>query len=552
MTKPKIIYRWWFIAICFLSFFLIPVGLLLWILKTRELTAQKKALEEQCGQYETANNNLDETVTGLREKVRDYETTIQSRIDEAEKVAQERLIEAEKLAHSRMADIEERARNNFERSEKELAESKQKISDAEKQAQKIIQDANDEVQHARELERDIRRIRAEAEKHEQTAREAIETANLQALAIVDDAQRKVTNLEKTAQALKNVIEGYGDEYLIPANTLLDELAEHFGFAEASEKFKEAKANTKRLMKISKAGACDYVEQNRSQTASNFVVDAFNGKVDSILSKLKGGENFGKCKQAILDACALVNQGGAAFRNARITDEFLESRLNELKWATVLLELKKKEQEEQRTIRERMREEARAQAEFEKAKQQAEKEEARLRAAQEKMEQALLHATESQRQKYEKQLQELQEKLRTAEEQSKRAQSMAELTKAGHVYVISNIGSFGERVFKIGMTRRLDPEDRIDELSNASVPFPFDIHAMIYSENAPDLERKLHEVFDPKRVNKVNLRKEFFRVSLDDIESEVQKLGLQVHFTTLAKAEEYRETRNIEQATATAG
>ena len=107
MTKPKIIYRWWFIAICFLSFFLIPVGLLLWILKTRELTAQKKALEEQCGQYETANNNLDETVTGLREKVRDYETTIQSRIDEAETVAQERLIEAEKLAHSRMADIEE-------------------------------------------------------------------------------------------------------------------------------------------------------------------------------------------------------------------------------------------------------------------------------------------------------------------------------------------------------------------------------------------------------------------------------------------------------------
>ena len=93
-------------------------------MKTRELTAQKKALEEQCGQYETANNNLDETVTGLREKVRDYETTIQSRIDEAEKVAQERLIEAEKLAHSRMADIEERARNNFERSEKELAESK--------------------------------------------------------------------------------------------------------------------------------------------------------------------------------------------------------------------------------------------------------------------------------------------------------------------------------------------------------------------------------------------------------------------------------------------
>ncbi len=111
----------------------------------------------------------------------------------------------------------------------------------------------------------------------------------------------------------------------------------------------------------------------------------------------------------------------------------------------------------------------------------------------------------------------------------RAISRAQLTKSGHVYVVSNIGSFGENVYKIGLTRRLDPDDRIRELGDASVPFPFDVHAMIYAENAPDLEQTLHHAFDSRRVNLVNMRKEFFAVSLSEIAKAAQDHG-SVEFT----------------------
>ena len=123
----------------------------------------------------------------------------------------------------------------------------------------------------------------------------------------------------------------------------------------------------------------------------------------------------------------------------------------------------------------------------------------------------------------------------------RALSQAQLTKSGFVYVISNIGSLGENIYKIGMTRRLDPQERIDELSGASVPFEYDVHAIIYRENAPELESELHRMFDHARVNKLNKRKEFFNVKLEEIEKAAQSLGANVIFTKLADAKEYRQS-----------
>ena len=126
---------------------------------------------------------------------------------------------------------------------------------------------------------------------------------------------------------------------------------------------------------------------------------------------------------------------------------------------------------------------------------------------------------------------------------KRAESMAQKTRSGYVYIISNIGSFGEDVYKIGMTRRLEPMDRVKELGDASVPFSFDVHAMIYSEDAPALEKELHNKFNEKRINKVNLRKEFFNVKLSEIEEAVKnKIGTSIKFTKLAEAVEYRQSK----------
>ena len=122
--------------------------------------------------------------------------------------------------------------------------------------------------------------------------------------------------------------------------------------------------------------------------------------------------------------------------------------------------------------------------------------------------------------------------------------MAQQTKLGHIYVISNIGSFGENVYKIGMTRRLEPLDRVKELGDASVPFIFDVHAMINSEDAPALENALHKCFDDKRLNLVNNRKEFFRINLSDIESEVRKISPDAEFIETAEARDYRESQSI--------
>ncbi len=245
----------------------------------------------------------------------------------------------------------------------------------------------------------------------------------------------------------------------------------------------------------------------------------------------------------------MNYSGQAFRNARILPEFLEARLQELRFAVVAQELKLREREEQRAIKERIREEEKAQRDFERAMKEAAKEEEMLRRAMEKARKDLDRASEEQKQKYEEQLAELSGRLVAALEKNQRALSMAQQTRAGHVYVISNVGSFGEHVYKIGLTRRLEPMDRVRELGDASVPFSFDVHSMIRSDDAPALERALHQRFLKNRVNKVNARKEFFRLSLQEIREEIEKMNLPVQWTMAAACAEYRETQAIERAMA---
>jgi hypothetical protein len=346
--------------------------------------------------------------------------------------------------------------------------------------------------------------------------------------------------------MKNLIEGYGDEYLIPEHSLLDDLAEDFGQTEAGVELKNARERTKAMVRNQTASTCEYVEINRRTTAINFVVDAFNGRVDSILSRVRNN-NAGTLAREIRDAFTLVNYNGKAFRDARVTEEYLEARLAELKWAVIAQQLRLDEREEQRLIKEQIREEEKARKEFERAIRDAEKEEDLLKKAMAKALQQIEQASEAQKAKYEQQLQDLAERLQQAEERSKRALSMAQQTKRGHVYVISNIGSFGEEVFKIGLTRRLEPIDRIRELGDSSVPFEFDVHALIFSENAPALERQLHKHFVTSQINKVNHRKEFFRANVTKIREEVEKLGLIAKWTIAAEAREYRETLALEEA-----
>lgn len=318
------------------------------------------------------------------------------------------------------------------------------------------------------------------------------------------------------------------------------MAEEFSHKDAGVKLVATREKTRRMVMFQTAATCQYVEQTRKANAVHFVVDAFNGKVDSILSRIKN-DNYGKLSQQIKDAFHLVNKDGKVFREARIEEEYLMSRLDELKWGVAVFELKRQEQEEQRKIKQEMREEEKARRDFEKAIREAEKEEKLISEIIAKAQEELATASEAQKEIMERKIAELQERLRIAEEKEQRAISMAEQTRRGHVYVISNQGSFGEDVYKIGLTRRLDPLERVRELGDASVPFPFDVHAMIYSEDAPRLENDLHLTFREKQVNKINNRKEFFRVNIAEIKSTISQLGIDAKWTLASETAEYRES-----------
>ncbi len=205
-------------------------------------------------------------------------------------------------------------------------------------------------------------------------------------------------------------------------------------------------------------------------------------------------------------------------------------------------LKEREREEQRAIRERIRE----QRALEKEREEAEEEERKWKQALEPARQDYDTAKLQDRAKYQANMNELEEKLRAAEEKSRAAKSMAQQTKRGCVYVVSNIGSFGEHVFKIGLTRRLEPLERIRELGGASVPFVFDVHALIDSDDAPALETALHRRFLQNQVNKVNPRKEFFRLNLREIRDVIGEMKLDAQWTMAAEARDYRDTLIIER------
>lgn len=270
-----------------------------------------------------------------------------------------------------------------------------------------------------------------------------------------------------------------------------------------------------------------------------ILRAFNGECDAALSKVSWN-NILKMEERIKKSFDTINSFGNVL-NISITQQYLVLKVDEIRCAYEYEQKKHDEQEEQRRIREEMREEEKAQRELENARIAAEKEESRYQKALEIARQEIEHASGEMVSRLNEQIRILEEKLTEAHAQKERAISQAQLTKSGNVYVISNIGSFGEDVYKIGMTRRLDPMDRVRELGDASVPFSFDVHAIIYSDNAPKLEYDLHECFKEQSVNLVNMRKEFFKIPLADIEKCARRLGAKIEFTKIAEAREYRES-----------
>ncbi|PCJ55051.1 MAG: hypothetical protein COA79_21175 [Planctomycetota bacterium] len=389
----------------------------------------------------------------------------------------------------------------------------------------------------------IRNASKQADKVRQESLMEAQLIKNDAWKIRDDAIKESKRYDSIAKAMKNIVEGYGDEYLIPNHSAIDELAEEYGHREAGKELKRVRSEMRKMLKSDLVADCEYTDAYRRTTAIEFVVDAYGGKVDTIMSKIKH-DNYGILRQELEDAYSIVNHNGKAFKNANIKKDYFNLTMDQLKFAVASMEVKRIEREEQRIMKEIIREEEKSRKEYEKARKEAEKEEDFIQIAMKEAQKKMAEANDKQKLIFEKELKELQEKLQVAEEKNKRALSMAQQTKQGHVYIISNIGSFGEDIFKIGMTRRLEPLDRVKELGDASVPFHFDVHALIHSEDAPALENELHKKFQSNQVNKVNSRKEFFNVGLKEIKEMTEKIGINVHWTMKAEALEYRETLNI--------
>ena len=207
---------------------------------------------------------------------------------------------------------------------------------------------------------------------------------------------------------------------------------------------------------------------------------------------------------------------------------------------------KKEQarQEQLALKEQMRQEAEERKALEAERKKVEKEESKYKAEIEKLQGTLEQtSSDAETQKLRARILELQKQLSDVVVKKEEIINLQN-GKAGNVYIISNLGSFGKDVFKIGMTRRLDPQDRVNELGSASVPFKFDVHSFIFSEDAVGLEKKLHDTLNDKRLNKVNLRKEFFKVDISELEELVSSIDPTAEFNTTMLAEEFHQSEEF--------
>lgn len=273
-----------------------------------------------------------------------------------------------------------------------------------------------------------------------------------------------------------------------------------------------------------------------------IIRGFNAECDDYVRKVKTS-NAEQYKEKIEKSAAVYSKLGGSVLNLIIPRYYVKLKLEELDIAYEYALFKEEEKEKARELREQQREEMKLKKEIEEQRKKLEKERTQYQKALSDAKKQLEESGPTP--ELEQKISDLEANLSEVEHGISDVDYREANQRAGYVYVISNIGAFGEDVYKIGMTRRLDPMERVRELGDASVPFTFDIHALIFSDDAPSLEAALHREFDDRRVNMVNNRREFFRVSLDEIKEVVKKnYDKTVEFFDEPDAEQYRMSQAI--------
>lgn len=383
----------------------------------------------------------------------------------------------------------------------------------------------------------------------------------------DKISKEVDKLFSKKQELSNKIKLKKKDLI-----LLDDeiLMQEFGLYkpiydfESSEKYKQAIDNLRVVQKemIKNKSAVIYSNnwtvdgskaKGRKMTNDNIkqIIMAFNIECDNLIAKVKYN-NIQSIQKRIEKTFERLNKLNES-NQVLLTSKYLECKLSELKLVHEYQVKKQEEKEEQKRIREELREEAKLKKELEEAKKNTLKDITHFENALSKLNEQLKSNNLSDEEIKNLQLkkEELEKNIDNLNLSLKDIDYRQENQRVGYVYIISNIGAFGKDVYKIGMTRRLEPMDRIDELGDASVPFNFDVHAMIFADDAPKLENALHKAFENKKLNMVNQRREFFNVTLEEIEKVVKEnFDKTVEFKKEPEAEQFRQSLKIKDTVLT--
>ena len=380
----------------------------------------------------------------------------------------------------------------------------------------------------------------------------------------EELARVQENLESRNSELKDALEELqqAKDQLIETNE--EVLMQSFGlytpryaFMNADEykaHLLEIRAKQKDMIKAKTAvsGNMNWTVNGNASKGKKMVSDmqklllrAFNSECDDVIEHVKYN-NIEASEKRITASREAISKLGTIME-VSIQPQYYRLKIEELHLAFEYAQKKQQEKEEQKEARARMREEAKLAKEIEEERKKLEKEQQHYQNALQRINAQLEAASDVDRAAIEEKKAELMAQLDKIDKEFADVDYREANQRAGYVYVISNIGAFGENVYKIGMTRRLDPQDRVDELGDASVPFNFDVHAMIFSNDAPKLEAALHNAFADRKLNFVNQRREFFNVSLDEIKQVIKdNYDKSVEFVELAPAEQYRESLKLKE------
>ena len=427
-------------------------------------------------------------------------------------------------------------------SEKSLKQAQEEISKKDIEIQQLQQTIDDLKDQLLPEHNDIRVLNQQIADLKQSC--DLEKNRLTALKdSYFDVENKIHNLRQEYIELD-------EEILYQSYSLFKPMYDFSTSEEYKDRLDDIRAQQKEMIRDKTAAICSTKwtvngseAKGRKVTNDNIklLLRCFNTDCENAIDRVKYS-NIESMKARINKSYESLNKLGQG-NQITISPAYLQLKLEELSLAIEYAIKKQDEKEEQKRIRQEMREQAKFEKELEEARKNIDKEKKHYSNALDKLNSQLEgNLSEEQKNDLLEKKAEIEDQLSTLQKALDDVDYREANQKAGYVYIISNIGAFGDNVYKIGMTRRLDPMERVDELGDASVPFNFDVHAMIFSEDAPKLEAALHRAFEDRKLNMVNTRREFFHVTLEEIEAVVKaNYDKTVEFIKIPPAEQYRQS-----------